>query len=94
MDRFVINNKRDDLEKQAIAANNVIFGNTSFRDKQLDVILSVLENKDTFVIMPTGGGKTLCYTLPAVLSKGLTIVITPLLSLMEDQVSKLITLNH
>lgn len=71
MDKFVTSNKKDELTQRLHVANKEIFGNNNFREKQLDVILSVLDNKDTFVIMPTGGGKTLCYTLPAVLSKGL-----------------------
>jgi RecQ family ATP-dependent DNA helicase len=70
-------------------ANTRIFGNPNFRPQQREIIEAALSGRDVFVLMPTGGGKSLTYQLPAVVSRGLTVVITPLLSLMQDQVQAL-----
>jgi ATP-dependent DNA helicase RecQ len=75
--------------EDALAALRQHFGFESFREGQREVISAILEGRDTVVVMPTGGGKSLCYQLPALMKEGATVVVSPLIALMKDQVDAL-----
>jgi ATP-dependent DNA helicase RecQ len=71
------------------SALNTYFGFDTFKDRQEEIVQSVLSGKDTLVIMPTGGGKSLCYQLPAIMQEGTAIIISPLIALMKNQVDSI-----
>ena len=75
--------------KDALPALRAYFGFEDFREGQREVISAILEGHDAVVVMPTGGGKSLCYQLPALMKEGATVVVSPLIALMKDQVDAL-----
>ncbi len=74
---------------EARAVLKRVFGHDDFRSRQREVVADVLAGRDTFALLPTGSGKSLCYQLPALLSPGLTVVVSPLIALMKNQVDAL-----
>lgn len=79
----------DSLKQRSIKILRDVFGHNEFRHDQSKVIQHVLNGNDCLVIMPTGGGKSVCYQIPALMLDGLTIVVSPLIALMNDQVNAL-----
>src|SRR6266851_2721398 len=83
-------NRESDIAPNALSVLNHVFGLPGFRGAQQEIVRHVTDGGNCLVLMPTGGGKSLCYQLPALLRKGCGIVVSPLIALMRDQVAGLI----
>ncbi|TAG76773.1 MAG: ATP-dependent DNA helicase RecQ [Burkholderiales bacterium] len=81
------------VSHDALATLKRVFGYTGFRGAQQEIVDCVVAGEDALVLMPTGGGKSLCYQLPALLRDGVAIVVSPLIALMQDQVDALTALG-
>ena len=88
-----MNDATTNYSKTALATLREVFGYTAFRDAQAQIVEHVTSGGDALVLMPTGGGKSLCYQIPALLRNGTGIVISPLIALMQDQVAALTQLG-
>ena len=77
------------LMAKARSALSTVFGFSDFRPGQEDVLSAMLAGEDVLAVMPTGSGKSLCFQLPAIVRGGLTLVVSPLIALMRDQVAQL-----
>ena len=77
----------------AVDVLKTIYGYDAFRGQQADIINSVIDGQDALVLMPTGGGKSLCYQIPSLVRSGVGVVVSPLIALMQDQVDALRALN-
>ena len=78
-----------DIQQRALQILQTVFGYPAFRGQQDDIVEHVASGGDALVLMPTGGGKSLCYQIPALLRDGVGVVVSPLIALMQDQVDAL-----